>query len=103
MAYLLEIPRHLAPTVGPQASPRRISARSALGGMGDTIDVGCVLYTENFAIGPNDCFWTSAKENVTNFSIVPFGDIHAFIGKTATGSMAAPEGAGARPAWTAIE
>ena len=103
MAYLSAKPRQLAPTVGPQASPRRISARSALGGIGDTIAVGCVLYTENFTIVPNNCYWTPAKENVTNFTIVPFGDIHIFIGETATGSMAAPEGAGARPARTAIE
>ena len=41
--------------------------RSALGGIGDTIAVGCVLY----------------KENITNFTIVPFGDIHVFIGETA--------------------
>ena len=94
MAYLSEIPRQLVPTVGPQASPRRISVRSALGGIGDTIAVGCVLYTENFVIIPNDCFWTLAKENGTNFTIVPFGDIHVFIGETATGSMAASEGAG---------
>ena len=90
-------------TVGPQASPRRISVRSALGGIGDTIAVGCVLYMENFAIVPNDCFWTPARENVTNFTIVPFGDIHVFIGETTAGSMAAPEGAGARPVRTAIE
>ena len=91
------------PTVGPQASSRRIQAGSALGGIGDTIAVGCVLYTENFAIVPNDCFWTPAKENVTNFTIVPFGNIHVFIGETAAGSMAAPKGAGARPARIAIE
>ena len=60
-------------------------------------------YTENFAIVPNDCYWTPAKENFTNFTIVPFSDIHVFIGETAAGSMAEPEGAGARPVRTAIE
>ena len=89
MAYLSEIPRQLAPTVGPQASSARIQARSALGGIGDTIAVGCVLYMENFTIVPNDRFWTLAKENVTNFIVVPFGDIHVFIGETVAGSMAA--------------
>ena len=103
MAYLSAKPRQLAPTVGQQASPRRNSARSALGEISNTIAVGCVLYTENFAIVPNDCFWTPARENVTNFTIVPFGDIHVFIGETAAGSMAASEGAGSRPARTAIE
>ena len=103
MAYLSAKPRQLAPTVGPQASPRRISARSARGGIGDTIDVGCVLYTENFAIVPNDCYWTPAKENVNKFTIVPFGDIHVFIDETAAGSMVASEGAGTRPTRTAIE
>ena len=34
---------------------------------------------------------------------MPFGDIHVFIGETAAGSMAASEGAGARPARTAIK
>ena len=103
MTYLSAQPRQLVPTVGPQASPRRISARSALGGIGDTIVVGCILYTENFVVIPNDCFWTPARENITNFTIVPFGDIHVFIGETAAGSMAASEGAGTRPARTAIE
>ena len=103
MAYLSAKPRQLAPTVGPQASSRWILARSALGGIGDTIVVGCVLYTKNFAIVPNNCYWTPTRENVTNFTIVPFGDIHVFIGETAAGSMAAPEGVGSRPVWTAIE
>ena len=89
--------------MGPQASPRWISARSALGGIGDTIAVGCVLYTENFAIVPNDCYWTPARENVTNFTIVPFGDIHVFIGETVAGSMAMPDGPTPRPVRTAIE
>ena len=89
--------------MGPQASLGRIRAGSALGGIGDTIAVGCVLYTENFAIVPNDCFWTPAKENFTNFIIVPFGDIHVFIGETVAGSMATLDGPKPRPAQTAIE
>ena len=89
--------------MGPQASSTRIQAGSALGGIGDTIAVGCVLYTKNFAIVPNDCFWTPAKENVTNFVIVPFGDIHVFIGETVAGSMATLDGPEPRPIRTAIE
>ena len=101
MAYLSEIPRQLAPTVGPQALSSRVQVGSAFAGISETIAIGCVLYSGNVAIVPNDYYWTPARENVVRGSIVPFGDIHVFIGETAGGSMLRPDGAAPRPARTA--
>jgi len=54
MAYLSEIPRQLAPTVGPQALSSRVHVGSGFAGIGETIAIGCVLYSGNVAIVPND-------------------------------------------------
>ena len=81
MAYLLTIPRQLAPTVGPQALGAQIRAGPAFVGIGDTHAVGRVLYAGNFPIVPNDECWIPARENMMQYSIMPVGDIHIFIGK----------------------
>ena len=101
MAYLSEIPRQLAPTVRSQALSPRVQVGSAFAGIGETIAIGYVLYFGNIAIVPNDYYWTPARENVVRGSIVPFGDIHVFIGETANGSVSQPDGAAPRPARTA--
>jgi hypothetical protein len=49
---------------GHYASGARIQARSAFGGIGDTVAIGRVLYDSGFPI------------------VVPIGDIHIFIGET---------------------
>ena len=70
-----------SPTVGQEASEARIRAGSAFAGIGDTVAISRVLYARNFPIVPNDECWITARENVTQYSIVPVGDIHIFIGK----------------------
>ena len=81
MAYSSSIQRQLAPTVAQEAPGAWIRAGSAFAGIGDTLAVGRVLYAENFPIVPNNECWIPARENVTQFDIVPVGGIHIFIGK----------------------
>ena len=80
MAYSLTSQRQLAPTVGLAAPEAQVRAEPAYGVIGDTVAIGRVLYAGNYPIVPNDEFWVPARENVTNLNIVPFGDIHIFIG-----------------------
>ena len=87
--------------MGPQALSSRVQAGSVSAGIGEPIAIGCVLYSGNVAIVPNDQYWVPAKENVVRGTIVLFGDIHVFIGETAGGSMLLPDGAAPRPTLTA--
>jgi hypothetical protein len=55
---------------------------SAFTGIGDTVAIGHVLYDSGFPIVPADNLWVPAREDPTQFTIVPIGDIHIFIGET---------------------
>jgi hypothetical protein len=70
------------PTVGQNASGARIQAGSAFTGISDTIAIGHVLYDFGFPIVPEDNLWVLARENPAQFTVVPIGDIHIFIGET---------------------
>jgi hypothetical protein len=72
----------LAPTVGHHASEAQIQAGSAFAGIGDTVTIGRVLYDSGFPIFPADNLWVPAREDPTQLTIVPIGDIHIFIGET---------------------
>jgi hypothetical protein len=81
MADLLTKPRHLVPTMGHNASGARIQAGSAFTGIGDTVAIGRVLYDSGFPIVPADNLWVPARENPAQFTIIPIGDIHIYIGE----------------------
>jgi hypothetical protein len=68
--------------VGQNASGARIQAGSAFTGISDTIAIGHVLYDFGFPIVPEDNLWVLARENPAQFTVVPIGDIHIFIGET---------------------
>ena len=74
--------RQLAPTVGPAALGGRIRAGSAFAGIGDTVAIGRVMYDGVFPIVQADECWIPAKADAIKLSIIPFGDIHVFIGET---------------------
>jgi hypothetical protein len=82
MTDLLTKSRQLAPTVGHNASGARIQAGSIFGGIGDTVPIGRVLYDSGFPIVPADNLWVPAREDPTQLTVVPIGDIHIFIGET---------------------
>jgi len=69
-------------------------------GIGDTIAVGRVLFSGNVPTIPPDEFWVPAKTNPTRCSIIPFGDIHIFIGKTNSGPSSQEVGNSSRHART---
>jgi hypothetical protein len=68
--------------MGHNASGARIQAGSAFAGIGDTVAIGRVLYDSGFPIVPVDNLWVPAREDPTQFTVVPIGDIHIFIGET---------------------
>jgi hypothetical protein len=68
--------------MGQIASGSRIQAGSAFVGIGDTVAIGCILYDFGFPIVPADNLWVPAREDPAQFTIVPIGDIHIFIGET---------------------
>ena len=88
MAYSLAIPQQLAPT-------------KIFMGIGETVAIGHVLFSDNFPIVPPDEFWIPAKRNPTRCSIVPIGDIHLFIGETDSGTSSLGVRGASRPARTA--
>src|SRR4051812_1241987 len=101
MAYSSAIPRQLAPTVGQEALQALQRARTKIfAGIGETIAVGRVLFSDNVPIVPPDEFWIPAKTNPTRCSIVPIRDIHLFIGETDSGTSSLGVGGASRPART---
>jgi hypothetical protein len=68
--------------MGQNASGARIQAGSAFVGIGNTVAIGRVLYDSGFPIVPADNLWVPAREDPTQFTVVPIGDIHIFIGET---------------------
>jgi hypothetical protein len=68
--------------VGHNASGAQIQAGSAFAGISDTVALGRVLYDFGFPIVPVDNLWVPAREDPTRLTVVPFGDIHIFIGET---------------------
>src|SRR4051812_30341405 len=102
MAYSSAIPRQLAPTVGPEALQALQRARTKIfAGIGETVAIGCVLFSGNVPIVPPDKFWIPAKTNPMRCSIVPIGDIPLFIGETDSGTSSLGVGGASRPARTA--
>jgi hypothetical protein len=68
--------------VGQNTSGAQIQLGSAFAGIGDTVAIGHVLYNSGFPIVPVDNLWVPAREDPAQFTIVPIGYIHIFIGET---------------------
>ena len=58
----------------------------ALGGIGDTIAAGRVMYFGNIPYVPDDASWTPISRNITSATIVPIGGFEIFVGFTDIGS-----------------
>src|SRR3954467_5627506 len=102
MAYSSAIPRQLAPTVGQEVLQALQRARTKIfAGIGKTVSIGRVLFSDNVPIVPPDKFWIPAKTNPMRCSIVLIRDHHRFIGEIDSGSSSLEVGGASRPARSA--
>ena len=79
MAYLSSIRRQLVPTVGQVSFESMFRAKSARIGIGKTINIGRILYASDVPLIILDESWIPAKEAVTAYTIMSFGEIDIYI------------------------
>ena len=80
MAYLSLIRRQLAPTVGQVSFGSAFRVESARIGIGGTITVCRILYASDVPLIVLDETWIPAREAVTAYTIMSFGEIDVYIG-----------------------
>ena len=79
MAYLSSIRRQLTPTVGQVSFGSMFRAEPARIGIGETITVGRILYASDVPLIVLDETWILAREAVTAYTIMSFGEIDIYI------------------------
>ena len=77
----MPIRRQLAPTVGTKASGVTFQA-GTIGGIGDTIAVGCAARVGSAGYVQDDGTWVPAKDGLIAYTLVPIGGFEFFMGFT---------------------
>ena len=77
----MPIRRQLVPTVGHKASGITFQA-GTIGGIGDTIAVGCAAWVGSIGYVQDDETWVPAKDGLIAYTLVPIGGFEFFMGFT---------------------